>query len=176
MAQVCVFFISHAPICKSCFFKSIRYISSLALIHMFEHKNPISYEPTMMILKEKEISFDLHVCTQKSDITRASYGLLDLLTRSCVWLLYFWHKFSFSFMSLALSFKIPIFWFHIRACSISFDSHIWAQKSDITRTNYQLLDLLTRPCVCLPDLHHKFAISIMSLSVSFKVSNFDSIS
>ena len=51
-------------------------------------------------------NFDSHGWTQKSDITLATYELSDLLGRSCVCLPHILHKFTFSFMYLALGFKI----------------------------------------------------------------------
>ena len=46
------------------------------------------------------------------------------------------------------------------------------KKSDIIRASYELFDLLMRPYVCLPDLGDQFAISIMSLTLIFKISIF----
>ena len=92
------------------------------------------------------------------------HQLFDSLTRSFVSLPHLWNKFLLSVVSVALTFKIPIFWLHIRACCIILNSHVWTQKSDITRTRNQLFELLTCPFVCLSDLCHKFAIFIMCLS------------
>ena len=105
------------------------------------------------------VSFDSHVRTQKTDITRASYELFDLLRFSCVCSPQLWRNLAFSFISLYLSFKVMIFLFHIKASSVSFDSHVSAQKSDITRATYELFDLLRFSYVCLPQLWHNFAFS-----------------
>ena len=96
------------------------------------------------------VSFDSHVWTQKSDITTATYEHFDLLTRSCVCLPQLWENFDIFFITRPLRFKILIFQFHMMDWSISFDSQVWTQKSDITRATYKHFDLLSRSCVCLP--------------------------
>ena len=47
------------------------------------------------------------------------------------------------------------------ACSVSFDSHIWIQKFDITRGNYELSYILEHSCMCLPHflISHEHAMS-----------------
>ena len=79
------------------------------------------------------VIFDLHVWTQKSDITRGTYENFHLLARSCVCFPQFWHNFSIFFIALPLSFIILIFQSYIIACSVIFESHVWTQKSDIIR-------------------------------------------
>ena len=119
--------------------------------------------------------FDSHVWTLKSDIIRASYEDFDFLTRSCVCVPHSWEKISFSFVSLALSLKIRNFQFHIRACSVTVDSHARTQKSDITRASYELFDFLMQTCVFIPHLWHKFSFSFMHYAQLSKSRFLDSI-
>ena len=66
-----------------------------------------------------------------------------------------------------LNFKILTFKFHMMACSISFDSHLWTQKSNIILASYEVFHLLTRSCVCIPHLWHKFAFSFIAYALTF---------
>ena len=69
------------------------------------------------------------------------------------------------------TFETMFFRFYIIDCSVSFDSHIWTQKSDIIRASYEVFHLLTRSCVCIPHLWHKFAFPCMPHS-TFKITFF----
>ena len=115
------------------------------------------------------VSFDLLFWTQKSDITRATYEHFYLLTRFCVCLPELSHNFGFFFITRSLNFKIFIFTSQMIACPTSFGSHVWTQKSDITRATYKHFDLLTRFCVCLPQLWYNFGIFFITRPLSFKI-------
>ena len=86
---------------------------------------------------------------------------------SCLSLPYLWHNFTFSFMSLGLSFKIQILSEDIIAYFIRFNSPIWTLKSDIIRRIYELFDAHGRSCLLLPYLWHNFTFSFMFFSLSF---------
>ena len=115
------------------------------------------------------VSFDLHVWTQKTDITEATYEHFDLLTRSCVYLPQLWQNFGNFFITRPLSFKILIFQFRMIDCSVCFDSHVWTQKSDIRRATYEHFDLLTRSCVCLRQLWDNCCIFFITHPLSFNI-------
>ena len=115
------------------------------------------------------ISFDSHVWTQKSDITRATYEHFNSLMRACKCLPELWHNFGIFFITPALSLKILFFKFHMIACSTSFDSHVWTQNSDITRATYEHLNSLMCACKCLPQLWHNFRIFFITRALSFKI-------
>ena len=51
-------------------------------------------------------SFDSSIWTLKSDIIRGSYELSNACGSSCPSLLYLWHNFTFSFVSLAHNFTM----------------------------------------------------------------------
>ena len=59
------------------------------------------------------VSFDSPTWTLKSDIIRGSYDLFYACGRPCLSLPYLFHNFTFSFMSLVLSFKIYILSFYL---------------------------------------------------------------
>ena len=118
------------------------------------------------------ICFDSHVWTQMSDITRATYEYFDLLARCCVCLPVLWHNFDIFFITLPLSFGILIFQLHIIACFISFDTHVWTQKCDITRATYEHFDSLTRSCVCVHQLWENFGIFFITRPLSFQILTF----
>ena len=109
-------------------------------------------------------SFDLPIWTPKSDIIRGIYELFDACGRSCLSLPYLWHNFTFSFMSLALSFQIQILLFHMTAHFFSFDLPIRTLKSNIIRGMYELFDACGRSCLSLPYLSHNFTFFFMSLA------------
>ena len=113
-----------------------------ASIRMFEHENPISHEPPMNIL---------------------------IVSCACKCLPQLWHNIGIFFISRHLSFKILIFKFHMIACSISFDSHVWTQKSDIRGATYEHCNSLMRAWKCLPQLWHKFGIFFITRPLSFKI-------
>ena len=92
------------------------------------------------------IRFDSHVCTQKSNIIRASYEVFHLLTISCVYSS-FLADFCFLLHASHHDFKITFFKFYSIDCSISFDSHVCTQISDIIRSIDEVFHLLTFLCV-----------------------------
>ena len=47
---------------------------------------------------------------------------------------------------------------------VTFNSHIWTQISDITRASYEVFDLLTRSCDCIPHLWLKFWTQVFSIA------------
>ena len=83
------------------------------------------------------VSLNSHVWTQKSYFTQDTYEHYDLLRQSCVCLPQLWHNFGIFFITCPLSFQILFFKFHMIARSISFNLHVWTQKSDITRATYE---------------------------------------
>ena len=93
------------------------------------------------------VSFDSFTWTLKFDIIRGNYDLFDACGRCCLWLPYLFHNFTFSFMSLGLSFKIQSLSEHIIAYFVNFDSPIWTLKSDIIRRSYELFDACDRSCL-----------------------------
>ena len=118
------------------------------------------------------IGFDSHVWTQKSDITRATYEHFNSYMRACKCLPQLWHNFGIFFITQTLVFKISFFQFNMIACSISFDSHVWTQKSDITRATYEHFELLMRSTKCLHELWHNFGIFFITQPLGFKISFF----
>jgi hypothetical protein len=62
----------------------------------------------------------------------------------------FWHIFTFSTVSLALSFKIQTFFWCCIACSLLFDSNQNTQKSDIARGSYEPFLVKPGPGCSLP--------------------------
>ena len=118
------------------------------------------------------ICFDWHVWTQKSDITRATYKHFDLLMRSSVWLHELLHNFGIHFITTPLSIKILTFKFHMIACTVSFDSHVWTQKYDMIQASYEHFHLLMRSCVCLHELLHIFGVFLITRPLSVKILTF----
>ena len=59
------------------------------------------------------------------------------------------------------------------AWSICFDSHVWTQKSDITRATYECFHLRMRSSVCLPKMWHNFSILFIAIPLSFKIFIFE---
>ena len=89
--------------------------------------------------------------------------------RACKCLPQLWHNFGIFFISQPLAFKISFFQFHMIAFSIGYDSHVWTQKSDITRATYEHFNSLMRACKCLPQLWHNFGIFLITRPLSFKI-------
>ena len=156
-------------------------ISSCVCLHEFSHIFGIFfiYRPlSVKILTFKfhiiasSISLDSQVWTQQSDITQATYEHFDLLIHSCLFLHELPHNFGIFFITCPLSFKILTFKFHMITCTISFDSHVWAQKSDIIRATNDHFVLLMRSCVCLHELSHNFGILFITHPLNFKILTF----
>ena len=115
------------------------------------------------------VSFDSPFWSLKSDIIRGSYELSDVSGRSCMSLAFLWLNFTFSIMSLALSFKIPILLGHIIMYFVTFDLPIWTLKSDITRGSNELSESLGCSCLSMPDFYDNFKFSFMSLALNFEI-------
>ena len=97
------------------------------------------------------------------------YELFNAHGHSCPSLPYLSHNITFSFMALALSFRIRIFSAHIGAYIVSFDSHIWTLKFDILRPRYELCDGCGHCCFSQPYLSHNITFSFMALALSFRI-------
>ena len=115
------------------------------------------------------VSFHSHLWTLKSNIIRPRYELFNAHGHSCPSLPYLSHNITFSFMALALSFRIRIFSAHIGAYIVSFDSHIWTLKFDILRPRYELCDGCGHCCFSQPYLSHNITFSFMALALSFRI-------
>ena len=108
------------------------------------------------------VSFDSRPWTQKSDILRPRYELLNKCGGTCPSLPSLWHNLTFSFIPLSPSFGIEIFKSHVVACIVSFDSRPWTRESDIIRTGYKPFNACNGSCPSLPCLWQKITLPFHS--------------
>ena len=142
--------------------------------HIFLRTRRLSFKT--LILKFHTIAFSISfyslVWTQKSDITQAIYEHFDLFKRFCLCLPQLWHNFVILFITCPLSLEIFNFKIVMVACSISFDSLVGIQKSDMTRATYEHFDLFTRSCKCLHELWHNLWYFLHNSPSEFQKLNF----
>ena len=86
------------------------------------------------------VSLSSIVADSRVYLLQGRYELSHQCGRSSLSIPDLWHNFTFSFMSLALSFKIQTWSCYIIEYVFRFDSPIWTLKSDIIWGCYELSD------------------------------------
>ena len=134
---------------------------SCVCLHELSHIFGILFITLPMSFKILTFKFHMIACAISFD--SPTYEHFYLRMRYCVCLHELWHNFGIVFIPHPLSIKILTFKFHMIARSIRFDSHVWTQKSDITRANYEHFYLVMRWYVCLHELSHNFGILFINI-------------
>ena len=92
-------------------------------------------------------TFNSHIGTYKADIIRGNYELFDLLTHSFVCFAHFWHKFGFSFMSVAQLSKSRFFYFTLYIAPLAL-SCLFENKNTISYVQRMIFFIYSLALVC----------------------------